>query len=117
MSQLRKALKADEIRAEALDRAIHGQSLTNYPAIFEGFAAKGIAAADIRPRENVLTFNAWKAKGRSVRKGEHGVKVVTFIESTSRREVDKDGEPATYRRPWSTTVFHISQTDPTEGRQ
>jgi hypothetical protein len=46
---------------DALDRATQGQALTNYPAIFEGFMAKGIPEADIKPRENVFTFNAWKA--------------------------------------------------------
>lgn len=113
MSSIRKALKVDEIREEALDRAIHGQSLTNYPTIFDGFIAKGIPEADIRPRENVFTFNAWRAQGRCVRKGEHGVKILTFIEATSKREpTDRDSEPRTYRPPWTTTVFHISQTDP-----
>jgi hypothetical protein len=51
----------------------------NYSAIFQGFMAKGIAETDIKPRENVFTFHAWKALGRSVKRGEHGVKVVTFI--------------------------------------
>src|SRR5229473_631983 len=103
-----------EMQAEALDRAQSGQALTNYPAIFAGFMAKGIAEADIRPRENVFTFNAWKALGRSVKKGEHGVKVVTFIECSATQRDPASGEekPVTYRRPHTTTVFHISQTEP-----
>jgi hypothetical protein len=103
---------------EALDRATQGQTLTNYPAIFEGFMAKGIAEADIKPRENVFTFNAWKALGRSVRKGEHGVKVVTFIECNGVERDPASGEekPTTYRRPHTTTVFHVSQTEPTQQR-
>jgi hypothetical protein len=36
----------------ALGRAQQGQALSNYQVIFEGFMAKGIAEADIRPREN-----------------------------------------------------------------
>ena len=76
-----------EIQNEALDRARTSQALTNYPAIYAGFMAKGIAEADIKPRENVFTFNAWKALGRSVKRGEHGVRVVTFIEcSASERD-------------------------------
>src|SRR5438045_1957006 len=35
-----------EIQNEALERARTSQALTNYPAIFEGFMAKGIAKAD-----------------------------------------------------------------------
>ena len=103
--------KTARSREEALTRAISGQSLSNFPAIFQGFAAKGIPESEIKPRENVFTFDAWKALGRYVRKGEHGVKVVTFIETVS-RETDPDtGERKLIRRPWSTTVFHISQTE------
>src|SRR6266567_8371932 len=103
---------------EALDRATNGQALTNYPAIFEGFLAKGIAEADIKPRENVFTFQAWKALGRSVKRGEHGVRVVTFIacESKERDPLTGEEKATSYRRPWTTTVFHISQTEPTAER-
>jgi hypothetical protein len=102
-------------RLESLKRAVSGQSLSNLPAIFAGFAAKGIPEAEIKPRENVFTFQAWKALGRVVRRGEHGVKIMTFIESKS-REIDQDtGDAKLVRRPWTTTVFHISQTDPLEG--
>src|SRR5580704_14753850 len=94
-----------EVRQEALTRAVSGQSLGNFPAIFQGFAAKGIPEAEIKPRENVFTFKAWKALGRVVRRGEHGVKVVTFIDCKSKL----------IRRPWTTTVFHISQTDELKG--
>jgi hypothetical protein len=102
-------------RLESLKRAVSGQSFTNFPAIFQGFAAKGIPESEIRPRENIFTFDAWKALGRVVRRGKHGVKVVTFIEHQS-KEIDPDtGERKSIRRPWTTTVFHISQTDPLEG--
>jgi hypothetical protein len=101
-----------EMQAEALENARNGQSVMNYAAIYSGFAAKGIAEADIRPRENVLTFNAWKALGRSVRKGEHGVKVCTFVPIK-----DRDTGEVTGRTPHTTTVFHISQTELTSEAQ
>ena len=101
---------------ESLKRAVSGQSFTNFPAIFQGFAAKGIPESEIKPRENVFTFQAWKALGRVVRRGEHGVKICTFIESKS-KEIDRDTREAKIiRRPWTTTVFHISQTEPLNGR-
>ena len=107
--------KESQHRQEALTRAVSGQSLTNFPAIFQGFAAKGIPECEIKPRENVFTFDAWKALGRVVRRGEHGVKVVTFIESRS-KETDADtGERKVIRRPWTTTVFHVSQTEALKG--
>lgn len=102
-----------EIASEALSRAQSGQSLANYPAIIQGFIEKGIPASEIEPRINCLTFNAWRALGRFVKKGEHGVKVFTFIET-----VDRDlltGAETSRRRPWQTTVFHISQTALADG--
>jgi hypothetical protein len=76
-------------RLESLKRAVSGQSFSNFPAIFQGFAAKGIPESEIKPRENVFTFEAWKALGPVVRRGEHGVKVATMIETKS-KEVDQD---------------------------
>jgi hypothetical protein len=107
--------KATEQRQEALSRAVSGQSFSNFPAIFQGFATKGIPESEIKPRENVFTFDAWKALWRYVRKGEHGVKVVTFIETLSKATDPDTGERKLIRRPWTTTVFHISQTEPLKG--
>jgi hypothetical protein len=98
------------MREEALSRATIGQSLTNYPAIIAGFMAKGIPESEIQPRVNVFTFHAWKALGRSVKKGEHGVKVITVISCSGKKETEGE-TPKTFRRPWTTTVFHISQTE------
>lgn len=99
------------IQSEALSRAQSGQSVGNYAAIFEGFAAKGIAEAEIQPRVNILTFMAWKALGRSVCKGEHGVKVHTYVPMKDRADPDDPEAPReTTSRPRVTTVFHISQT-------
>jgi antirestriction protein ArdC len=117
------AMKTHERRQEALTRAVTGQTLSNYPAIFQGFVAMGIPESDIRPRENVFTFQAWKALGRHVRKGQHGVKVITFITTESGKNQEPqtenldcgDSQPkksSRHSRPWTTTVFHISQTDP-----
>jgi hypothetical protein len=103
--------KAEQV--EALSRAVNGLSLGNYPAIFAGFVAKGIPESEINPRENVFTYQAWRALGRQVRRGEHGIKVVTFVEMA--KEDKATGERQSFRRPWTTTVFHISQTDAVQG--
>jgi hypothetical protein len=108
----------EQIQQEALSRAASGQSLANWPAILAGFTAKGIAESDIRPRENVFTYHAWRALGRQVRRGEHGVKVCTYVsgECEDRERDPQTGEERTakrsFRRPWTATVFHVSQTDP-----
>ena len=120
-------MNAHERNQEALTRAVSGQTWSNYPAIFDGFIRKGKPEADIRPRENVFTYNAWRALGRQVRKGEHGVKIVTYIDceskgrKTEQTENVDDQEQQQARknrhcsRPWTTTVFHVSQTDPMKG--
>lgn len=108
-----KTIKAKKDRAQietaALHNATSNASFMNYDAIFNGLMALGVPAEEIKPRENVFTFNAWKALGRCVSKGQHGVKVCTFVKAESK---DKEtGEEKGFRMPRSTTVFHISQTE------
>ncbi len=119
MATATRSERRAQLQQEALSRAVSGQALTNWPAILAGFRAKGIPEHDIRPRENVFTYHAWRALGRQVRRGEHGVKVVTFVALDGAPATDReegDGKPeqrkARGRRPWTATVFHVSQTDP-----
>ncbi len=111
MVEGKKATKKDEIQTTALKNAVTGQSLTNYKAIFEGFADMGIDPAEIVPRENVFTFNAWKALGRVVKKGQHGVKVFTFIECDKKQDEAGEFPKIPVKKCKQTTVFHISQTE------
>lgn len=113
-----KLVSADA--AAALERATTQASVANYPTIITGFTAKGIPESEIKPRENVFTFKAWRALGRIVRKGEHGVKIGTMIpvgepDETVDPETGEVLVEASRTRPWTTTVFHISQTDPISG--
>jgi len=99
-------------RHEALSRAETGQSWSNYPAIMEGFAARGIPTAEILPRVNVFTYRAWQAKGRQVRKGEKGIRVTTYVKYTKKEKAaDGTTKERSGRAPKSATVFHITQTD------
>ena len=68
--------------------------------------SRGIPEDQIHPRVNVFTYDAWKAKGRQVRRGEKGVSIVSWITMSSKNDKDK-----TFKRPRKTSVFHISQTD------
>ena len=104
----------EQIQQEALSRAASGQSLSNWPIILSGFTEKGIPEHEIKPRENVFTYHAWRALGRQVRRGEHGVKVSTWI-PTERKERDQTtGEErvSSGRICHTAVVFHVSQTDP-----
>jgi len=111
-----KRLTAEE-RAEldraALSRARGGASVFNEAMAVAEFVARGIPEADIRPRENVLTFNAWRALGRYVRKGEHGVKLTVWVPVVE--DDPRGGEPTvTGKRAVSAVVFHESQTEARE---
>lgn len=90
----RQTIVPTAIQQEALDRARHNQTMSNYPDIFNGFMAKGISEADIVPRSNVFTYNAWKALGRQVIKGQHGVKVLTWIPIDDKKDEDGKVMPA-----------------------
>ena len=90
---------------EALHRAKTSAAMSNIPTVYAGFVEMGIPAADILPRENVLSFHAWRALGRTVRKGERGVKLVTWIDA---KQADT-GESRKLAR--TVSVFHVSQTN------
>lgn len=74
----------------------------NDALVIHAFSERGLS---VTPRVDVFTFNAWLAKGRQVKKGEKGVKIVTFFE-----------KPDGSKQSRSVTVFHLSQTNPVEGQ-
>ena len=111
-SRLVRDKKADQLASEALHNATSRDSTMNYAAIIQGFVAMAIPIEDIKPRENVFTFKAWRGMGRTVRKGQHGVPICTFV---PRSVTDKEtGDVKEIRMPRTTTVFHITQTEPLE---
>ena len=103
-----QSAKAQEMDREALNRATTGSSVSNEAIVIAHFT--GLGCADIRPRQNCLSYRAWRASGRQVRKGEKGCRVTTWvpIESNDRAT----GEKIRRVRPKAAYVFHISQTDP-----
>jgi hypothetical protein len=109
-----QTMSREQIQQEALTRAVSGQALTNWPAIFAGFTAKGIPESEIKPRENVFTYHAWRALGRQVRRGEHGVRITTWapVERKERDTSTGEEKTTTTRRCVSAVVFHVSQTEP-----
>ncbi len=110
---MRRTPRRKEIQQEALRRACSGLSMSNYPAIIAGFTEKGIPEHEIIPRINVFTYEAWRALGRQVRRGERGVRVCTVIECKKDVRDPSTGEEKqeVFSRPWTTTVFHVSQTE------
>lgn len=96
------------MQTEALERATQGASAANLPTIYEEFTARGIPEDDIEPRVNILTYHAWRALGRVVKRGEKGVRVLTWVPMTKKNS-EGEAEPIG-KKPRAATVFHISQT-------
>lgn len=94
------------MQTAALGRAREGRMCANDLLIIAAYAAKGI---DAHPRLDVFTFNAWKALHRHVRKGEHGIRVLTYAHKD---RVKSNGMTEEQSFPVSAVVFHVSQTDP-----
>ena len=61
------------------------------------------------PYHDWYTYARWRAQGYHVRRGEHGVRLTTYVERETR---DEDGEIiGVYRRPWVAHVFCRCQVD------
>lgn len=103
-------MTATETPEAALARIRSGFS-KNDAAVILAFASRGIDPEDITPRENVLTYKAWQAIGRQVRKGEKGERLTTWINTEKKNP--KTGKTEDSKYPRTVSVFHISQTDPT----
>ena len=56
-----------------------------------------------RPYEDWFTYKRWAAQGYQVKRGEHGVKIMTFI--SSQVEDTETHEVKVRSRPWTAAVF------------
>jgi hypothetical protein len=98
---------------EALQAIQNNPSMANFGQVIEAFAARGFDPCDIDPKVNVLTYAAWTALGRQVRRGEKSVKVTTWhpIEDRNAAPAAPGARPSVKMRPVTACLFHISQTD------
>lgn len=98
--------------ASALARARNGNPCANDTRVLAAFVARGLPVKDVNPRVNVLTYRAWRALGRQVAKGEHGVRLTTWLSTPEER--DKSGKVTRRKgkRPRAAYVFHESQLMP-----
>jgi hypothetical protein len=103
-SQEKMTMATTEQQIEALMRARSGYS-KNDAIVFIEMTERGYT--DVRPRENVFTFNAWKAQGRVVKKGEKGLPIVTWIPCKKQAAAGEEGKKL---RPKTAHVFHFEQT-------
>jgi antirestriction protein ArdC len=72
-------------------------------------AELGCPTAECRAYVEILTFKRWLAKGFVVRKGEHGIKITTWIPIV---ETDDQGNRVVKgKRPKTVTVFCRHQVE------
>lgn len=94
---------------------ILGYSLRNQTLLFDQAAQRGMTLTDVD------TFRGWKRRGRSVRKGEHGLRIIRPVgiddqatgnddQEDDERPADSDAAPRVRFRVM--VVFERSQTDP-----
>jgi hypothetical protein len=60
------------------------------------------------PLTNCFTYNGWKERGFQVKKGEKGMRSVTFVEGTKK---DKTGKESNFSYPRSITLFYEKQVE------
>jgi len=91
---------------------------------FQGYSAMNAASilavlhCDCEPYRDVFTYQRWQAQGFQVRKGEHGVRITTWIEASEKREpeAEPEAERKVYRLPRAVVVFCRCQVDAKGGR-
>lgn len=104
-----------ETAAETLARIENGFS-KNDLAVVMMFANLGVNPDDIDPRRNVLTFKAWKAKGRKVAKGATSISVPVYVPAKGKGEVTETKADGTSEKTAAFVIkrharlFHESQT-------
>ena len=107
---------------DALERGTRSAPNSNDMVVFLSLHAKGIPYGDIEtfgPQQNVRTFKAWRALGRTVRRGEHGVHLTVWqpLDTKPESELTESDEKTLKRRRCrmaNAVVFHVSQTDELE---
>lgn len=83
-----------------------GYSMTN-AMILAGAASK--RGCQCKAYEDWFTYKRWQAQGQQVKRGEHGVRLSTFVIMT---KTDEDGNKVPIgRRPWRSVVFCRCQVE------
>ena len=107
--------KSSETPQEALRRIQSMEFCGNDILVIQAFSDAGIPPEDIDPRFNVLTFRAWKGKGRRVARGAKSIPITVWIPKNGEQveETDENGDGKKKRGgmyPKTTRLFHESQT-------
>ena len=87
-------------------KSFTGYSMANALIVAAAAAKRG---CQCQPYEDWFTYKRWLAQGYQVKRGEHGVRLSTFVEMT---KTDDDGNKTIIgKRPWRSTVFCRCQVE------
>ena len=98
----------EQMTAQQARHFEHGKSMASEVALAMAAQERGCNCQAYR---DWFTYRRWQAQGMQVQKGQHGVKLTTWI---SYETEDKDGNVKTHSRPKATTVFCRCQVKPAE---
>ena len=91
---------SEKMTAQEATRFEHGQSTGSALILTLAAQERGCTC---QPYADWFTYRRWKAQGFQVQKGEHGVKLTTYIPKTITNENGEKEQVGT--RPWHSTVF------------
>lgn len=80
-------------------QSFEGKSLMNMAILIDTAQTRG---CQCKPYVDWFTYKRWRAQGYQVQRGEHGVKLSTFVKGA--RE-DENGMLRQYSHPWVSVVF------------
>lgn len=87
-------------------KSFNGRSMTN-AMILAGAASK--RGCQCKAYVDWFTYKRWQGQGYQVKRGEHGVRLSTFVTMT---KTDEDGNKQIIgKRPWTSVVFCRCQVE------
>ena len=91
-------------------KSFTGYSMANALIVAAAAAKRG---CQCQPYEDWYTYKRWLAQGYQVKRGEHGVRLSTFVEMT---KTDDEGNKVNVgKRPWTSIVFCRCQVEKAKG--
>lgn len=120
-----RKLEAEALHAQLLDQvealtdSDRWRAFLDFSGSFYRFSLNNalLILAQHPTASTVAGFRAWQAKGRQVRKGEHGIKILGYSTKKTTEQDPATGEETTrvaVRYP-ILSVFALDQTDPIDG--
>lgn len=103
------AIQTPPMTAEDARTFSAGERVSSIVRVTQALAELARPGCTCEPYLDVFTFNRWRAQGRTVRRGEHGIKLPVIV--SGQKTDDRTGETETFRMRRTSAVFCRCQTD------